>query len=215
MGIERIKALEGRYGHQKVAPHIADHPFDLALVVALAGTTEPVIEQVVGLESREGPGAFTASITQDPGHGQLGVVVEDALGNSAQEGEGRHVAVQEGLGGLRRVGLDEAPSLWGRSRTKQWAFCSTPPMLTRASPKSHWGMSWRMGQRDEHLLGPAAMLPHVVLDRGVLAAEPMLVPEPLEDPLGCVALLPGTPEVVYQDPVDDAGEGLFLSLSKG
>lgn len=21
---------------------------------------------------------------------------------------------------------------------KQWAFCSTPPMTTRASPKSHW-----------------------------------------------------------------------------
>ena len=32
-------------------------------------------------------------------------------------------------------------------------------------------------------------LPHVVLDYGVLAAEPMLVPESLEDPLGCMALL--------------------------
>ena len=62
----------------------------------------------------------------------------------------------------------------------------------------------------EHLLRPAAMLPHVVLDYGVLAAEPMLVPESLEDPLGCVALLPGTPEVVCQDLVDDAGEGLKL-----
>ena len=50
---------------------------------------------------------------------------------------------------------------------------------------------------------------------GFLAAEPMLVPEPLEDPLGCVALLPGTLEVVYQDLVDDGGEGLLLSLSKG
>ena len=59
------------------------------------------------------------------------------------------------------------------------------------------------------------MLPHVVLDYGVLAAEPMLVPKSLEDPLGGVALLPGTPEVVYQDLVDDAGEGLILSLSKG
>ena len=72
------------------------------------------------------------------------------------------------------------------------------------------GVARRMGQGHKHLLRPAAMLPHVVLDYGVLAAEPMLVPEPLEDPLGCVALLPGTPEVVCQDLVYDAGEGLQL-----
>ena len=68
------------------------------------------------------------------------------------------------------------------------------------------GVARRMRQGHEHLLRPAAMLPHVVLDYGVLAAEPMLVPESLEDPLGGVALLPGTPEVVYQDLVDDAGD---------
>ena len=28
-------------------------------------------------------------------------------------------------------------------------------------------------------------------------------------------LLPGTPQVVLEDTVDDAGEGLLLSLSKG
>ena len=88
-------------------------------------------------------------------------------------------------------------------------------MITRASPKSHWAWPRRMGQGHKHLLRPTAMLPYVVLDYGVLAAEPMLVPEPLEDPLGGVALLPGTLEVVYQDLVDDGGEGLLLSLSKG
>ena len=38
------------------------------------------------------------------------------------------------------------------------------------------GVARRMGQGHEHLLRPAAMLPHIVLDDGVLAAEPMLVP---------------------------------------
>ncbi len=52
-------------------------------------------------------------------------------------------------------------------------------------------VSRRMGQRDEHLLGLAAMLPDVVLDRGVPAVETVFVPEPLEDALGRVALLPG------------------------
>ena len=88
MGVQSIEALEGRRRHQKVAPHVADHAFDLPLVVALAGTPKPVIEEVVGLEFGEGPGAFTASITQYLRHRQLGVVVQNALGHSAQEGEG-------------------------------------------------------------------------------------------------------------------------------
>ena len=82
-------------------------------------------------------------------------------------------------------------------------------------PEVALGVARRMGQGHKHLLRPAAVLPHIVLDHGVLAAEPMLVPEPLEDPLCCAALLPGTPEAVCQDLVDDAGEGLLLSLSKG
>ena len=52
------------------------------------------------------------------------------------------------------------------------------------------------------------MLPHVVLDRGVSAVEAVLITEPLEDTLGGVALLFGKPQVVFQNPVDDAGIGL-------
>ena len=53
------------------------------------------------------------------------------------------------------------------------------------------GVARGVGQGNEHLLGPAAVLPDVVLDDGVLARKPVLVPQPLEDPLGRVALLPG------------------------
>ena len=77
------------------------------------------------------------------------------------------------------------------------------------------GVPRRMGQRHKHLPGLAAMLSDVVLDRGVSAVVAVLVPEPLEDALGRVALLPGAREVILQDPVDDAGEELLLSLSKG
>ena len=63
---------------------------------------------MVGLELAEGLGALPPAISQDPGHRQPGIVVEDALGHPAQEGEGRDVAVQEGLGGLGGIGLDEA-----------------------------------------------------------------------------------------------------------
>ena len=70
------------------------------------------------------------------------------------------------------------------------------------------GVARGMGQRHEHLLGLTAMLSYIVLDRGVSTVESVFVPETLEDALGGVALLPETPEVVLQDPVDDAGVGL-------
>ena len=82
-------------------------------------------------------------------------------------------------------------------------------MTTRASPKPHWACP-ADGTTAGHLPRPAAILPGVVLDRGVSAIETVLVPEPLEDAVGRVALLPGTPEAVCQDLVDDAGEGLKL-----
>ena len=72
----------------------------------------------------------------------------------------------------------------------------------------------RVGQRDEHLPGLAAMLPDVVLDSGVSTVVAVLVPEALEDALGRVALLPGAREVILQDPVDDAGEELQLGPSR-
>ena len=56
------------------------------------------------------------------------------------------------------------------------------------------GMARRVGERHEHLPRPAAVLPHVVLDRGVPTAEPVLVPEPLEDALCRVSLLLGKPQ---------------------
>ena len=110
-----------------------------------------------------------------------------------------------------------APGGSRRSRTKQWAFRSTPPHSANdhpGLPEAALGLAWRMGQGHGHLPRPAA-LPYVVLDRGVSAIETVLVPKTLEDALGRVALLPGTSEAVLQDPVDDAGEGLLLSLSKG
>ena len=60
------------------------------------------------------------------------------------------------------------------------------------------GAARGMGQRHEHLLGPAAALPDVVLDDGVLAREAVLVPHTLVDALGRVALLPGNLEIIFE-----------------
>ena len=88
VGIERIEALEGRHRNQEVSAHIPHQALHLAFVIALAWPTEPVLEQVAGLELGEGAGALSPAVPQDLRHGQLGIVVEDALGHSAQVGEG-------------------------------------------------------------------------------------------------------------------------------
>ena len=55
VGIQGFKGLERGNGHQEIAPRIAHQAFDLSLVIALAGTPEQVIEQVVGPELGKGP----------------------------------------------------------------------------------------------------------------------------------------------------------------
>ena len=77
------------------------------------------------------------------------------------------------------------------------------------------GVPRRMGLGHEHLLRLTAVLADIVLDDGVPAVEPVLVPETLEDDLGRVALLPCDLMILIQDVVYDSGEGLLLSLSKG
>ena len=48
VGIQGVKALEGRHRYQEVAAQVAHHFLDLPLVIALARAAEPVLEPVVG-----------------------------------------------------------------------------------------------------------------------------------------------------------------------
>ena len=101
------------------------------------------------------------------------------------------MAIQEGLGGLRRVGLDEAAVAVGQVDDEAVGLLLHAADDHQGLAEVALGVARRMGQRHEHLLGLTAVLSNVVLDRGVSAVEPVLVPEALEDALGGVALLPG------------------------
>ena len=81
-------------------------------------------------------------------------------------------------------------------------------------PEIALGVARCMGQRHEHLPDPPPVLPDVVLDYGVLAVEPVLVPQPLEDPLRGVALLSGNSAIGFQDRVNYAGVRLKLRLAR-
>ena len=104
------------------------------------------------------------------------------------------MAIQEGLGGLRRVGLDEAAVAVGQVDDETVGLLLHAADDHQGLAEVALGVARRMGQRHEHLPCLTAILSYIVLDRGVSAVEPVLVPEALEDALGGVALLPETPE---------------------
>ena len=210
VGVQRLKALEGRHRHQEVAAHVAHHPLHLPLVIALARSPEPVLEPVVGLQLGKRPGPLTTTIPQYPGHRQLRIVVQNALGHAAQEGKGRDVTVQKGLGGLRRICLHKATVAVGQVQHQVVHLPLHPGDDRHRLPEITLGVTWWVGQGHEHLLGPSSVLPDVVLDRRVSAVEPVLIPQPLKDPLRRVALLPGNLVVSFQDGGNYPGEGRKL-----
>ncbi len=65
-------------------------------------------------------------------------------------------------------------------------------------------LAGRMRQRHEHLPAPQSLAAHILARDAVAAPEPMLVSQPVEDPLGRVPLLGRSPLVVFQDGVDHA-----------
>ena len=77
-------------------------------------------------------------------------------------------------------------------------------MTTKVSLKSHSTLPGGLRQRYEHLLAPAAVLPHIVIGDGEL------VPEPLEDALDRVTLLLRAVVIVIERAVNDAREWFLL-----
>ena len=91
-----------------VAPDIADQPLHLALVVALAGSSEPVIEKVMALQFREHLRAQPLSALHDLGHREPGVVIQDRLRHAAEKLKGCNMTVTEGFRRLSGICFDEA-----------------------------------------------------------------------------------------------------------
>ena len=120
------------------------------------------------------------------------------------------MAVQERLGGLGRVSFYEAAVAVGQVDDEAVGLPLHAADDHQGLAEVALGVARGVGQGNEHLPRLPAVLPYVVLDYGVLAIKPVLVAKAIEDALGSVALLPGTPEIALQDPVDDTGEGLLL-----
>ena len=116
-------------------------------MVPFAWTAKPVLEQVVGLKLGEHPGPLPATISQDSGYRERGVVVEDALRHSAQEREGGDVSVAEGLRRLGGIRLHIAPVAVREVQGEVVGFAFHSADDHSSFAVVALGMSRRVGQR--------------------------------------------------------------------
>ncbi len=85
-----------------------------------------------------------------------------------------------------------------------------PADLAEGLAEIDLGVAWRMRQGDEHLLGPAFLLPDVVGNDRDAAGEAVLGAQALEDPLRRMPLLLRQRPVRLEDLVDDRDERIQL-----
>ena len=122
------------------------------------------------------------------------------------------MAVQKRLGRLPRVDLHEPDVGMRQDQAEEGDLLAKAADLDHRLAEVDLGMARRVMQGNKGLAHRPPLRPDVVLDDGVAAREPVLVPKTLEDPIRRVPLLARhiRGPVRLQDRVDDAGEALEL-----
>src|SRR4029453_16501572 len=169
-----------------------------------------VADHVMRQEPAEQAGAFACAIRQDARHQASVVVVEHRPRNPAEECKSVNVAVDPSLGRCRWIGPNVTRIAMRQVEREEVGFLLDPADHHQGFAKISLGVAGCVVQRDKHLPPPALLLAHVILDDGVAAGEPVLVPQPIKNPLGGVTLLAVLTVVVAQPLVDDLGEPVQL-----
>src|SRR5271167_164251 len=214
MRVQRLEALEHRDWHEEVPSRIADQPFDFALVAAFARSAEPILEQVVRLQLGEHARPLPLAVTEDAGHRDLGVVIQDRLRDAAEECERPNVAVAEGFCRLCRIADHEAGVRVRQIKSEEVDLALYTTDDADRFTKVCLSMPRRMHQRHKHLLSPLTPAGHVILHNRDAACEAVFVPKPLEDPFRRMQLLLRPRLVVPENAVDHWNKWIKLRLRR-
>lgn len=202
--------MHNRDGDQEIATGIAHQGLDVPLLVGPADPAEVGLEEVVALESLEGVGERPPPAFGDLGDGDLQVVVADPTRNSAEEGEGPDVTLEEGLGALAWEGPDEDRIGIRQGHDEQGDLGRPAIEMDLGLTEIDLGPARWMGQRDEDLGGSSPGGDDDELDGGQATFVAIFVTEAVEDSDGGVTLLPRGLLVGLEDLMDDGKEGIEL-----
>ena len=191
-----------RHGRQEIGPRKLHQALDLSLVIALARSTEAILEQVMADQFGERSRAQALAVAQNPGHRDLGVVVENRDWNAAEKSERRDMAVQKGLRRLRRIGLDETGVRMRQVEAEDVQLHPHAADDADALAEVDLSVSRRMGQRHINLARPCPRQPHIVLHDGIAPGVAVFGPKAFENPLRRMTLLGRSHLVALQDRVD-------------
>ena len=99
------------------------------------------------------------------------------------------MAVQKGLRRLPAIRLDEPDIGMGQDQAEEGNLLPSAPDLDRSLAEVDLGMARRVMQGNEGLARRLPPGPDIVLHDGIAAGEPVLVPQPFEDPVRRMPLL--------------------------
>ena len=161
-------------------------------------------------EPAEERGPLARPVRQDLRHETPVVVVEGRDRHLAEEGKGVDVTINPSLSSGRRIGPDITGIAVRQVEDEEVRLLLDAADNHNRLAEIGLGVPGRMGQRHKHLPAAPFALPHVILHDRVAAGETVLVPEPLEHPLGRMALLAMDIEIAFQPAIDDLGEPVQL-----
>ena len=209
-GVEGVPCRKLRDRHHKITSGIADETLDIPLVVAFAGTAVAIPDQVVGQEATKQHCPFARAVGQDLGHQATVVVIDDRLRHASEERERMDVTIDPGLCHRRRISPDIAAVAMRKIQHEETRLLLDAADHHRRLTEVCLRVSGRMSQRHEHLL--AALIPpaHIILDDRVAAGKTAFVAQPVEHPLGSMALLARHLEVLIQPMLDRRNERIQL-----
>ena len=148
--------------------------------------------------------ALPLAVTENAGHRDLGVVIQDRLRNPAEECECPNVAIAEGFCRLSRIADHEAGVRMRQVKSEKVDLALDATDDADGFTKVGLSMPRRMHQRYEHLLRPLPPTRHVILHNRDAACEAVLVPKPLKDPLRRMPLLLRSRLVVPKNAVNQS-----------
>src|SRR5271156_3836592 len=183
MGVQRLETLKHRDWYEEVPSRIADKPFDFALVVAFTRSAETILEQVVRLQFGEYARPLPLAVTQDAGHCDSGVVIQDRLRNAAEKCERTNVTIAEGFRRLCRITDYKTGVRVRQVKSEEVDLALDASDDSDGFAKVYLGMPRRMLQRHEHFLSPPMPAGYIILPNRDAACEAVFVAKPLEDPL--------------------------------